>query len=285
MIRPDLSQVAGLLTLAAGLEREGQYNAAKLCRAAATAIVNRQSVEPGSPLTVEEFPGALEEAAGQLEGTVAAPLAGSMQAAAAAIRSGGVPLVSDAPDPFVCRICGHVEPERFDRRCPDCGRWPSAAERIRPIYWLRESTPPEAVEQLRHTPDEIERLLDGVEEPRLHRPGPDGGWSAHRTLQHLHDAQQVLRGRIDQLLAGGEPALESVMVWTLDGGDADTARLFVAYRNLRTEIVELLEQAPADAWWNTGYHEEWGRVTLAEQASYFANHEPTHLSQLADAIG
>ncbi|MDH3540393.1 MAG: hypothetical protein OEP52_10375 [Acidimicrobiia bacterium] len=33
-----------------------------------------------------------------------------------------------------------------------------------------------------------------------------------------------------------------------------------------------------------GLHEEWGRVTLLEQASYFANHEPTHLAQLADSL-
>ena len=64
----------------------------------------------------------------------------------------------------------------------------------------------------------------------------------------------------------------------------DTGALFGAYRTLRNDIVEALTDVDPATWWNRGNHEEFGTVTLAEQASYFANHEPTHLAQLADAM-
>lgn len=279
------SQLTGLLGLAGELEKEGQYNAGKLVRGAALALVNRWTFEETEPISQEDFADALQRMADQLGDSPAAGFVDPIRAAASAIASGGVPLVTDAPDPFVCRVCGHVELGAFETRCPTCGRWPWTAERVRPIYWMRESTPPEAIARLRRTPQEIAELLDGPDPEQMHAPGADGGWSAHRTLRHLHDAQSVFRGRIEQLLEGGEPTLESVMVWTLDGDQIETAQLFTAYRELRTEIVQLLESAPVSAWWNIGFHEEWGRVTLGEQASYFANHEPTHLAQLADAIG
>ncbi len=168
----------------------------------------------------------------------------------------------------------------FPGPCEDCGRWPTAAEQIRAIYWLRESTPHEAIALLASTPSVIAEILESGDPSTA---GPDGGWSAHQTLEHLNNAQNVFRGRIDQLLGGGEPDLASVMVWTMDAGTVSTDDLMAAYVGLRSEIVDLLRTAPPEAWWNIGRHEEFGRVTLAEQASYFANHEPTHLTQLADA--
>ena len=101
----------------------------------------------------------------------------------------------------------------------------------------------------------------------------------------LHNAQAILRHRIDQLLTEDEPVLESVMAWTLDADSASSVDLFAAYISLRAEILSRLDDAGHHEFWNTGRHEEWGRVTLAEQVSYFANHEPTHLGQLADAAG
>ncbi len=136
------------------------------------------------------------------------------------------------------------------------------------------------MELLATTPSTIASIL---EEGTADVPGPDGGWTAHQTLEHLHNAQSIFRGRIDQLLEGGEPELASVMVWRMGADQLSTGELFDQYRALRSEILDVLGQAEPDAWWNAGSHEEFGRVTLAEQASYFANHEPTHLAQLADA--
>lgn len=270
-----------LVALATELEKEGQYNAAKLLRAAATAAVTRESTRLEVPRAPAGQADLLEQWANRLDDH-ASSLAAPMRSAADAIRSGTVPVYDETPDPHVCRICGLVRTEPFTGPCEDCGRWPTTAERVRAIYWLRASTPPEAINRLSETPETIESILEAGDPSA---PGPDGGWSAHQTLEHLHNAQGVFRGRIDQLVAGGEPELESIMVWTMDGESTSTNDLFAAYLSLRTDIIELLSSVSPEAWWNAGSHEEFGRVTLAEQASYFANHEPTHLTQLAQAAG
>ena len=283
MTMPDLPDAADFVALAAEFEKEGQYNAAKLARAAAAALLTRRAHRREAPTDPADQADWLDDAAGRLDDTHLSALAGPMRNAAAALRAGRVALIDEAPDPYVCRICGEVRCEPFTERCPHCGRWPSTAERIRPIYWLRESKPTEAVERLRRAPETVARLLGDGTDPALREPGPDGGWSAHQVLEHLHNAQMLFRGRIDQLIAGGDPELASVMVWTMEETEVDTAGLLGAYAELRAEIVGILSGIPAETWQHTGRHEEWGRVTLAEQASYFANHEPTHLAQLADA--
>ncbi len=271
---------AHLIALATELEKEGQYNGAKLLRAAAQSLLLRESLAIEVSADPNDQAEELERIAGDLTATPAAAVAEPLLATARALRSSNVPLYAVAPDPYVCRICGATKLQAFGERCSDCGRWPDTPERFRPIYWQRASTPPEAIALLAHTPLVIAGILEGV---ATDVPGPDGGWTAHQTLEHLHNAQSIFRGRIDQLQAGGDPALASVMVWKMEAEAVTTAQLLDAYTTLRLEIVDLLTRAPTDAWWNTGRHEEFGRITLAEQASYFANHEPTHLAQLADA--
>lgn len=279
-----IPEPAQLVAFAAELEKEGQYNTAKLVRAAATAILNRDAFSRRAPVSPEAQAAWLDDVADGLLGTHLSSLCEPLQRGARALREGRVALIEEAPDPHVCRICGELRCEPFADRCHHCGRWPTTSERIRPIYWLRESPPAEAVERLRTTSREIERLLGDGSGPACRQPGPDGGWSAHQVLEHLHNAQAVFRGRIDQLMGGGDPELASVMVWAMEAGDMPTSDLLRAYLQLRAEIVEILVGLPPAPWQQAGRHAEWGRVTLAEQASYFANHEPTHLAQLADAL-
>jgi predicted Zn-ribbon and HTH transcriptional regulator len=282
METPSTSDPVRLVALAAEVENEGQYNTAKLLRAAASSIVNRMATTLDVPSEPKRQAAELEAIASALEESHTRELSGALRAAAESIRAGGVVLYQDAPDPFVCRICGHVEMSPFSDRCPHCGRWPNTAARFRPIYWARASTPPESVALLESTPSIVVRAFEvGVSDSA----GPDGGWSAHETLEHLHNAQQIFSGRIDQLLEGGEPELASVMVWAMDGDAVDTETLLQSYLDLRSNILDRLHNAPAGAWWNIGHHTEFGSVTLAEQVSYLANHEPTHLSQLIDAAG
>lgn len=280
----DVADPAALVALARELEREGQYNAAKLARAAAQAQVVRAAYGVSAPMGLSAQADALREAADALADRVPA-LVPALRASADRLAAGGVALAVDAPVPVVCRLCGETRLGGFDGRCDICGAWPDTAEPVPAIYWLRASTPPEAMELLRRTPRAIEAIVRSHTREELDRPGPDGGWSARETLAHLHNAQAILRHRIDQLLTEDEPVLESVMAWTLDADSASSVDLFAAYISLRAEILSRLDDAGHHEFWNTGIHEEWGRVTLAEQVSYFANHEPTHLGQLADAAG
>jgi hypothetical protein len=48
-----------------------------------------------------------------------------------------------------------------------------------------------------------------------------------------------------------------------------------------TDSTDVLPDAAA--WWRTARHREFGSLTLTEQVSYFAAHEPTHLRQVRAA--
>lgn len=275
---------ARLVALAGELEKEGQYNIAKLLRAAAASSINAAAFSATAPRDRHDQAHLLREIAASLENENPA-LVPALRASADRLEAGEVPLIGDAPDPYVCRICGTTELGPFDSRCPTCGRWPDTTERMRPIYWMRASSPPEALELMRRTPRSIEIILQRAEPDALVRPGPDGGWSAHETLAHLHNAQGILRHRLGQFLTADHPTLESVMVWEMEADPGSTAELFASYLALRADVLATIDGIPTRDLWKTGLHEEWGRVTLAEQLSYFANHEPTHLGQLADAAG
>jgi uncharacterized damage-inducible protein DinB/ribosomal protein L37E len=275
---------AALFALAAQLEREGQYNGAKLLRAAADALVWRAAASLPVPTLPAEVAEAVRHAADGLDGIQAGALADALEAAAAAIEDGRVPLAGETPDPHVCRTCGEISMSPFAGRCPHCGAWPSTARRTRPIYWLRASHPDEAINLLRAAPDIVASLLADHDDDALATSRAPGEWSAQQVLEHLHNAQRLFRGRLDLLIAGGDPELSSAMVWAMETEGSGARDLFERFRSLRSEILGILDGVSPDAWWNTGMHEEWGRVSLLEQVSYFANHEPTHLAQLADAV-
>jgi len=60
--------------------------------------------------------------------------------------------------------------------------------------------------------------------------------------------------------------------------------VLAAYLSSRERVLERLRAAPAEAWWRSGRHGEFGRLTLTQQVSYFAAHEPTHVRQLRMAL-
>ncbi len=116
------------------------------------------------------------------------------------------------------------------------------------------------------------------------RPAPDGGWAIRNVISHLRDAQGVLDFRIDLFLKEKNPVLEMKQVWTWAKNEAErppsTREIFETYLSTRREVIAKLETIPLADWWRTGSHEEFGVVSIKQQASYFASHELTHLPQI-----
>ena len=81
-----------------------------------------------------------------------------------------------------------------------------------------------------------------------------------------------------------DPSLESkaVFEWAMkeEEHQPTTGEIFDTYRASRQEVIARLESIPLAAWCRTGQHEEFGTVTIRQQASYFASHEITHLPQI-----
>jgi Mycothiol maleylpyruvate isomerase N-terminal domain. len=169
-------------------------------------------------------------------------------------------------------------------KCPTCGAWGGTFQWFPPVYWLEALDPAEALERLRKTPLEVAALIEGLSEEALTRPAPDGGWAIRNVVSHLRDAQGVLDFRIDLFLKEKNPVLEMKQVWKWAKDETErppsTREIFETYLSTRREVIAKLETIPLADWWRTGRHEEFGVVSIKQQASYFASHELTHLPQI-----
>jgi len=279
---------ARLLALAAAVEREGRYNVAKLLRAAAWAQVQRRADEllPEAPRG-EDLIEALERTADDFAGeALLAPLGGPLRAGTAVFAADEVPLLATVPDPRVCRRCGEIaRPGEALEACPRCGADEETFLTQRPVWWLERHDPTTAVAALTRTPDKVAALLRRIPASAWRtRPDP-ATWSPHEVLTHLRDTQQLLEQRVALILEFDDPDLEAQMMWHPDDGDhpKTTDEVLAEYRASRERVLARLRSAPAVAWWRTGRHLEFGRLTLTQQVSYFAAHEPNHLRQLRAA--
>jgi uncharacterized damage-inducible protein DinB len=275
-----------LLALASRLEGEGQYNLAKLARAAADSMSRQAAYQLTAPTDKDELAADIERTAAALSRLgVSAALLSALQQGADVMAGGGVPLITIAPHPHVCRTCGHLLLGEPETKCAACGAWPDTYQRFMPNYWFDALEPPAALARLRQTPGDVAMLLAELSEAQLNQAPADGGWAIRNVLTHLRDAQDVLAFRLDLFLKEENPVLEAKAVWTWAANEQErpstALEILAAYKISRTETLEKLEQVPHADWWRTGRHEEFGVVTLRQQVSYFAAHEVTHLAQIA----
>ena len=105
-----------------------------------------------------------------------------------------------------------------------------------------------------------------------------------RVLFHLLTAQSLLAGRVDKILTQDMPSLEGVAAWAVGASEVLAAgEILARYRGSRHATVDRLASIPGQDWWRLARHSESGVVSLLQQASYFARHDASHLSQI-DAI-
>jgi hypothetical protein len=277
--------IAELLAVADRLEGHGQYNLAKLTRAAADALARRAAHALNLPPDPARLVGTLGRLAAALPGYgLSSELAAALVRGTTAMGEGRLPLIDETPDPYVCRACGELHMAQPIAPCPRCGAWPATFQRFRPVYWLDALGPRAALAQLEETPRVVAGLLAGLDEAHLSRPADDGGWSMRQIVAHLRDAEGVLRFRVQLMIEQANPTLESLAVfaWATEEGErpATTTAIFETYQASRRETMALLQGLPPDGWQRLGQHKEFGQVTIQQQASYFSAHEQTHLAAL-----
>ncbi|HSR30920.1 MAG TPA: DinB family protein, partial [Anaerolineae bacterium] len=267
------------------LEGEGQYNNAKLARAAAEALARQAAFELTLPSGRDELVSEIEQAVAALFRLgMDNALLDAMKQGAAAMAGGRLPLIQETPHANVCRTCGHLVLDEPVEKCPTCAARPATFKRFLPVYWLDALDPIAALERLRQTPFEVAAALEGLSEEEMNRRPADGGWAIRNIVSHLRDAQGVLRFRLGLFLEQEQPKLESkaVFEWATKEEERPptTLEILDTYRASRAETIARLENIPLRDWWRTGQHEEFGSVTMKQQVSYFASHEITHFPQL-----
>jgi hypothetical protein len=262
---------AAALSLYAG--QEGQINLHKLLDAAVDSLMRSAAYVTRATTSFA----ALGPVLADLEAARLDPaLLAALEAAAAAVARGEVPLIDAAPDVYVCRVCGQLALGAPPARCGTCGAWPGTFRPFRGIFNVDNPDPIASLDLLTAGPAILGGLLADLSEEQLTAAPAPGAWSLGRALQHLFDAQNLLSGRLARMLTEDDPPLAMEATWARPAAAGDTAAMYAAYCAARAATVARLEALPLRAWARTGRHTEFGRVTVLQQVGYFAYHEVYH---------
>ena len=267
------------------LEGEGQYNIAKIARAAADSFVRSAAYPLQLSSRKDELSSEILSICESLSDfNLDEGLIKSLRAGAAAIAEGRLTLLDETPHPYVCRTCGHVELDYPSSNCPRCSGQPRTFQRFPPVYWLEAMDPIETMNWLERTPNDVKRLIDGLTEDEMTREVIESEWSIREVLTHIRDAQGVLDFRVNLLIDEDDPVIESkaVFEWAKAGSanPDQSINIFDTYHSSRLKTLQTLRGIALEDWWREGRHEEFGRISIKQQASYFATHELTHLPQI-----
>jgi hypothetical protein len=277
--------ITHVLALGARLENEGQYNIAKLARAAADSLNRQAAYQLSLPTDKEGLKHELALAIGRLtDFGMETELLNALGRGLAAMKEDRLPMIQETPHPYVCRTCGWVSVGEPPDKCPTCGAWPATFQCFLPIYWLEALDPYQAMDALRQNLSAVERLLAGMGEDRLTQAPEEGGWAIRNVVSHLRDAEGLLNFRLELMLEQENPRLESkaVFEWATQEAErpSSTFEIFECYRTSRQATLARLQGISLADWWRTGQHEEFGPLTIRQQVSYFASHELIHMPQI-----
>jgi hypothetical protein len=274
---PAGTRIVRLLAIARGLEDDGQYNVAKLFRAAAFAEGAR--VTRARPRAES---GLLEEMASVIADLRSsgsrAPVA-ALDDALAALQHGEMPTLEVIPEPWVCRYCGQVMLGQPPAVCPSCRARSLTFEPFPPIFYLQTLPPHELLRVLADNLADIRKIIQGTVESRA----DFGVWPLRDILAHLLGSEQLLTLRAFRMLDEDDPVFASVAPAEI-GAAIDTpptlAGMLEDLAELRRRTIARLGGLQPDAWQRRGYHPEWGWMTVQQQVSYLARHEQAHLAEL-----
>lgn len=275
--------IVKLVRLARGVEAGGYYNLSKLLWAMAYAHEIRTSNHAGVPRGVA-LVGELETLIDVLKKQdMPADLILALECGTDAVREDRPNPYEEIPHVYVSRSHGEIFLGR-PSECTDGGDDPLDLREFLPIYYLDALKPPETIEALRTYPGIVTSLIEGVNEQHLNQAPVEGEWSVRELLWHFTMAQQVFEGRVEQMLTEDHGVLKSVAVWSIKSKDLSAEQILGLYCKSRQTTLDRLEQVAPPDWWRTFWHDEFGSVTLLQQASYFARHERSHLAQLVSTI-
>jgi len=287
----DLPHELGrLIALAERCASEGQMNLNKLLEAAVYSQIRNFGWCYHPQVTLATMQSELEAGLQFLRQVNAAPeLITALeigQQTLAEHRHGDL-LVSEAPDAFVCRSCGHVALGAAPDHCPECGSW-SGRFRKFVAFFNRDNIEPinpmDVLALLTRNAEGLTRLVDGLGEKVAAKRPSDMDWSIHEHVAHFYDTQGMLDRRIELMLNDDDPELSALAVYELakeaDQHPSTTRKLLSAFNEKRAKCVARLESLPLKDLWRTGRHPEFGQLTILRQAAYLAFHEQTHLPEI-----
>jgi ribosomal protein L32 len=270
------------IKLARRLEINGLYNAAKLLWAAAFSEEIRHSSLAERSTDIQALEAELESAIRAMQAVPGlAAVAKALKNAKRNIREKRTISQAEIPQISVCRTCGEAYLGKAPDTCTECGAHSLTFREFLPVWYLEPLPPTRALKALASGIDEISALIDSLSDEQMEFYPEPGEWNFREALLHLLISQELLAGRVGKMLAENNPSLAGVAAWLLDEGEMQPGRqIFQQLKASRLTLLDRLQVLPLESWWRTGEHEEFGQVTILQQASYFAKHERSHLLQV-----
>lgn len=278
----DQDHIVQYVRMARRLEMNGLYNAAKLMWAAAYSEEIRQSSQDGLSFSSQELEQELESAIRAMQDSPGlSALAKALRNAKGAVRENRTIPLSVIPQVSVCRTCGEAYLGKPPEMCADCGAYSLTFREIPPVWFLEPLSPQQALKALGSGIEEISDMIQGLNEDQMEYYPEPGEWNLREALLHLLVAQELLAERVDKILKEQNPSLAGSAAWMLeDEGSGTGSQIYERLKESRNAVLDRLQALPLESWWRTGEHEEFGQVTILQQASYFAKHERSHLLQV-----
>ena len=275
-----------LVRLARGLEMGGFYNAAKLLWASAYSQELCDSNAAGVPTLPTDLSLELAGVLADFKATDMNPqVIGALERGMHAVKNNATIPATDIPETHVCRTCGEIVLGPAPDTCPQCGAWELTFRTFPAVYYLEPLPPDQALASLESSPELVLSLIRRLNDDQMIRQPKPGEWSIREVLVHLVMAQDLLAGRVTRMLAEVHPSLKAMNSWNLEELEETTSRALIdSFRESREKTVAALKAAAPLGWWRTGDHEEFGTVTVLQQASYFAKHDHNHLTQIRQVL-
>jgi hypothetical protein len=200
---------------------------------------------------------------------------------------GGDMMADEAPDVFVCRICGHSTLGKTPKHCPVCASWPGRFRKF-VAFFNRDNieplNPTDVLDLLAENGEELARLVAGLSEEQMNRQQAGDAWSIRDHIAHFYDTQEMLDTRIDLMLNHDNPDLAAMAVYEFateaDRHPTTAQGMLEEFRRKREASVARLQEQPLSNLYRTGYHQEFGELTILRQAAYMAFHEQVHLPEI-----
>ncbi len=285
--QPDLlSETARLLALAERLQDEGQVNLNKLLEAAVYGRLHREAWKFRPLITTATMQAELRSALNTLKQDGLNPsLITALETGHGMMADRQIPLIEDAPDVFVCRVCGHAALGAVPDHCPDCGAWPGHARKFVGTFNgdnYEPVNPIEILALLASNAQALETLVEGLSQEEMNRKPAEAVWAIHNHVAHFHGAHETLETRVQLMLTQKNPELMVLALYDLasQAPPLSTTALLADFLDNRKRFVVRLEALPLQDFWRTGWHQEFGQITVIRQMAYMANHEQTHLPEI-----
>ncbi len=283
-------EIPRMVALAERFAAEGQMNLNKLLEAAVYAQIRRAAWHYSPEVTTGRMQAELAVSLQFLkQDGIATELVGALEKGYQGLieqRSTDLPL-SDAPDVFICRTCGHLAMNAAPERCPDCASWPGRFRKFVAFFNGDNAEPINPLEVIRlfaYNAEQLERLVIGLSEEQLIQKPAKNEWSIRDHVAHFYDAQEMLDTRLDLMINYDDPELSAVAIYEYATEEkarpATTGNMLAEFLDQRARSIAQLESLPLKDLWRTGRHTEFGQITILRQVAYLAFHEQTHLPEI-----